>query len=98
MVKTKVKPKHKAPPKEVKTKKPHVKSRRQEALETCCPYHPVGEETQAEDFCGAWINDGSGNLGSGHECHKPLCRDHADVRLQLWLCPEHGRVKTTEVL
>lgn len=65
------------------------KSRAQQARETCCPYHSSGEEIQAEDFCGAWINDSS-NDGRGRECHKPLCRKHADIRLQLWVCPEHS--------
>ena len=93
-MKAKLKMKVREKPREIKIPKPHVKSRRELAKEVGCAYHAPGDETQAEEFCGAWVNDGTGNLGSGHECHKPLCRDHADVRLQLWLCAEHGRVGT----
>jgi hypothetical protein len=76
---------------EIKIPKHHVLSRRQQAQKVCCPYHPKGEEVKAEEFCGAWVNDGSGNLGSGAECHTPLCYDCAEIRLQIWLCRVHGK-------
>lgn len=69
--------------------KPRQKSRKQQAKEFCCPYHAQGEEVHAEDFCGAWLNDGSDG-GRGRERRTPLCREHADVRLQLWVCPAHA--------
>ena len=93
MAKAKVKPNWKVreKPREIKIPKPHVKSRKEQASEVACAYHGPGDETQAEEFCGAWVNDGSGNLGSGQECHTPLCYDCADIRLQIWLCRKHGR-------
>jgi len=94
MIKGKNKPKPRLRVQEIKTPKPRVKSRQEQAKEVCCAYCPTADNLQAEEFCGAWVNDGSGDLGSGHECHRPLCREHADVRLQLWLCAEHGRAET----
>lgn len=94
-MKTKVKQnwKVKEKPRQIRIPKPRVKSRKEQAEEVACAYHAPGDETQAEEFCGAWVNDGSGALGSGHECRTPLCSDHADIRLQIWLCPTHSRPK-----
>lgn len=37
-------------------------------------------KSNAEEFCGCWRND------LGGECHRPLCRSCADVRLGIWRC------------
>lgn len=98
MSKVKVKPnwKVKEKPKQIKIPKPKVKSRQQQAKEVACAFHPPGDETQAEEFCGAWINDGSGALGSGRECHTPICSDCADIRLQVWSCPNCAAPKAAQ--
>jgi hypothetical protein len=46
--------------------------------------------TMAANFCGAWVNDGS-NDERGRECLKPICEDCGDIRIQIWLCPNHGK-------
>ncbi len=72
--------------------KTRTRSRKVEARDCNCPYHDPKEPVQAEDFCGVWINDGS-NDGRGIPARVPLCRNCADIRLQVWVCPRHQSKK-----
>lgn len=92
MAKAKVKPNWKVveKPRQIRIPKPKVKSRKEQAKEVACSFHAPGDETQAEEFCGAWLNNGDGGVGAGQECHAPLCSNCADIRLQIWLCPVHS--------
>lgn len=82
---------------EMSLPKPRKMSRRVEARQyNCGECAAKGVETKAEDFCGAWINDGS-NQGVGRECRKALCDPCAEKIFDLWLCFEHRNPKTESV-
>jgi len=65
--------------------------REREAKKVKCAFHPQNwwdaNPIMAGNFCCAWIKDGS-NDGVGRECHTPICRNCAEIRLQIWLCPK----------
>jgi len=43
----------------------------------------IGCGAQAFEFCGVWDRD------LGEECHNPICRNCAEQRIQVYLCPKH---------
>lgn len=63
------------------------------ALKDCADCRGGGKVTQAEDFCGCWRND------IWEECKRPLCRNCADIRLNVWRCKRCAgkTIKRTEV-
>lgn len=54
----------------------------------CIATKPEAEAARGKNLCGAWINDSTGAT-VGRECARPLCAGHAEIRGNVWLCPDH---------
>lgn len=60
----------------IQKRKPLTRRQRDAMAKYCCEC--ITE--RAEDFCGCWIQT------LNKECHAPLCRSCADIRLNVWRC------------